>query len=141
MKILTVVDDKNGMMFHQRRQSQDRNLRKEVLAVCKGQKLWMNEYSAKQFSTEAEMVRITVVENFLELAAEGEYCFVEDQTLAPYQKKIEEVILFHWNRSYPADRYLDLDLTKDCWKRIEQWEIEGFSHDRITIERYRYETD
>lgn len=49
MKIIVCVDNQNGMMFNHRRQSQDRVLRKRILELTGGKKLWMNAYSQKQF--------------------------------------------------------------------------------------------
>ena len=49
MKIIVCVDNQNGMMFNHRRQSQDRALRKRILELTGGKKLWMNAYSQKQF--------------------------------------------------------------------------------------------
>ena len=52
----------------------------------------------------------------------------------PQVKEIEKVILYHWNRDYPADTYFDLDLTD--WKITRTEEFPGFSHDKITEEVY-----
>ncbi len=135
MVILTVVDDRNGMMFNHRRQSQDRVLREKILEITAGRKLWMNAYSAKQFGNDAG---ITVAEDFLEKAGQGEYCFVEDQACAPYLEKIESVILFHWNQAYPGDFYFDLNLSDISWQREESGteEFAGSSHETITKEVY-----
>ena len=84
MKIIVCVDNQNGMMFNHRRQSQDRVLRKRILELTGGKKLWMNAYSQKQFlqvngnmSKEQEQSgQIQADEAFLEKAGPGEYCFV-----------------------------------------------------------------
>ena len=49
MVLIICLDDDNGMMFNHRRQSQDRELRKHLMTLTSGKKLWMNHYSAKQF--------------------------------------------------------------------------------------------
>ena len=112
MKIIVCVDNQNGMMFNHRRQSQDRVLRKRILELTGGKKLWMNAYSQKQFlqvngnmPKEQEQSgqlgqsgQIQADEAFLEKAGPGEYCFVEDKDVVPYESRIEEVILCHWNR-------------------------------------------
>lgn len=41
--------------------------------------------------------QIQADEAFLEKAEPGEYCFVEDKDVVPYESRIEEVILCHWN--------------------------------------------
>ena len=51
-----------------------------------------------------------------------------------YESRIEEVILCHWNRDYPADMYFKMDL--GSWKLAETQEYAGSSHEKITEERY-----
>ncbi len=47
MKIIVCIDDKNGMMFNHRRQSKDREVRRDMLSYIGHHRLWMNEYSRK----------------------------------------------------------------------------------------------
>lgn len=138
MIVMTVVDDRMGMMFHYRRQSQDRVLRKKMLSIAAGTKLWMNAYSYGQFQQEVDK-SILCVDNFLELAREGEYCFVEDEPLQVHLPRIETLILFRWNRSYPGDQFLDIDLSKKEWKLTKVEEFSGSSHEKITMEVYAHE--
>ena len=49
MILIVAVDDRNGMTFNHRRQSQDKRLRERILSITKKGKLWMNAYSHKQF--------------------------------------------------------------------------------------------
>ena len=49
MIVIVALDDRGGMMFNHRRQSQDKVLRERVLKVTAGKKLWMNHYTEKQF--------------------------------------------------------------------------------------------
>ena len=49
--------------------------------------------------------------------------------------KITEIIVYRWNRDYPADLFLDIDL-KD-WELAETAEFAGNSHEKITREVYR----
>ena len=48
---------------------------------------------------------------------------------------IEEIIVFCWNRRYPADVFLDVDVT--AWKKVAEREFSGTSHERITERVYR----
>ena len=66
MNVMVCVDDKMGMMFHNRRQSKDRVVREDMLALMTNQ-LWVSPYTAKQFE-EAEQERLLVAEDFLEQA-------------------------------------------------------------------------
>lgn len=55
MKLIFCIDDKSGMMFFGKRQSQDQNLREWILNYAQGSKLWMSPYSAKQFGNNASV--------------------------------------------------------------------------------------
>ena len=50
MKLIFCIDNKNGMMFFGKRQSQDSLLRKWIIEHSVDGKLWMSSYSAKQFN-------------------------------------------------------------------------------------------
>ena len=121
--MIVCLDDKNGMMFNCRRQSQDRFLRRRVLELTEGKVLRMNRYSAGQFDA-ADRSHISVSETFLSEAGNGEYCFVEDQALLPYEPQIERLIVFRWNKVYPSDLRLDLPLG-ETWKLARQEEFSG----------------
>ena len=80
MIVITCLDQKNGMMFNHRRQSQDSVLREHVAKLVANLPLWMNHYSASQFDTES-IPNLNIDDAFLQEAAQGEYCFVEDAHL------------------------------------------------------------
>lgn len=71
---------------------------------------------------------------FLREAGNGDFCFVEDAALAPVEKRIEKLIIFKWNRTYPADRYFDLKLHEGTWHLALSSNFTGYSHERITME-------
>lgn len=87
MIVITCLDQKNGMMFNHRRQSQDSALRERVAELVANAPLWINHYSANQFDTES-IPNLNIDDDFLQEAAKGEYCFVEDAPLAPFEKWI-----------------------------------------------------
>ncbi len=140
MIVMAAVDNKKGMMFNRRRVSQDRVLREKILEIVSGSVLWMDAYSYAQFSdgpTPGPVPgRIIVDEDFLEKAGEGDYCFVEDTPAAPYLDRIRQIILFQWNRDYPADQYFDIDVQDGSWKMTDSREFSGYSHEVITMEVY-----
>ena len=74
MNVIICLDQNNGMLFNNRRQSRDRIVRKNILEYINGAKLYMDEYSFKQFSEEkADNI---IVDNNLENATEHDFCFV-----------------------------------------------------------------
>jgi len=136
MIVCVAVDDKNGMMFNKRRQSQDRILREHMLKECEGSVLWMNEYTAKQFD-DCMTPNIVIDNDLLKKAGEGDYCFVENLSLEEIESQIQKIILFKWNRVYPADWYFDT-LLRD-WVLTETEEFAGSSHKLITKEVWVHE--
>lgn len=134
MIVILCIDDNNGMMFNHRRQSKDRVLLEDIMEYSKSNSLYLNEYSYKLFS-DHNAQNIVVDPEFLDKAGAGEYCFVEDQALLPCENRIEKLIIYKWNRRYPADLYLDITL-EDPWKIIDTKEFKGSSHEKITKETY-----
>ncbi len=133
MIVIVCIDDNLGMTFNKRRQSRDILLIQKVVEMAKNSKIWVNKYSYPLFE-EVGTVNVNVDETFLSEAANGEYCFVENKELKPFEKWIEKMIVFRWNRSYPADQTFDIDLSK--WQLSEVSEFEGNSHEKITVEVY-----
>ncbi len=135
MIVICAIDDHGGMLFNHRRQSQDCVLRKRILQRTHNKRLWMNAYSYGQFAAE-QASQIVVSEQFLHEAAAGDFCFVETCSLAEVKSRIEAVILYRWNRSYPTDFRLNLNLTQPHWTQVETTDFAGNSHERITEEIY-----
>ena len=137
MIAIITLDNANGMMFNRRRQSQDRILRENLLAHCKSNPLWMNQYSANLFvSGEDNLLppNIIVDEDFLLKAGELEYCYVEDNNLEQYMDQIHTLIIYKWNRDYPSDLTFDFSEIKRHWKMLARDKFAGSSHDLITKE-------
>ena len=132
MNIIICVDDNMGMMFNNRRQSQDRALRERILEITKGKNLYMNGYSASQFT---ECSNIIVDDNFLDKAQQGDFCFVENSDIRDYNSKIEKLIIYKWNRNYPSDFQFQLTLDDFCLEST--FEFQGYSHKVITEEIWK----
>lgn len=132
MIVAVCVDDKLGMLFNKRRQSKDRELRKDLLSLT-DRTLWVNEYTAKQF-TEDEKMWLNIRENYLDEIGEDDLCFVENLPLADYEDKITKLIVYHWNRIYPSDVRFPFDLAN--WELENEYEFQGYSHDKITRRIY-----
>ena len=130
---IVCVDDNLGMMFNNRRQSRDIEVVKKIIEFTKGSSLWMNKYSYELFE-ELDCNRINIDSGFLSETANGEYCFVENIDLEPYEKWVEKIIVFRWNTVYPSDHELDIDL--GSWQLLESSEFVGKSHEKITMEVY-----
>ena len=103
MIIILCLDNNNGMMFNDRRQSQDRGLREYIAEMTKGEKVYMNAYTEKLYE---EINDPVVCEDFLHKAGKGETCIVENLPLKPVIDQIEEIVIFRWNKVYPSDQVL-----------------------------------
>lgn len=134
MVLITCIDDDNGMAFAGRRQSQDRRLRERLLRLSGGV-LRLNAYSARQFSAE-EAAAFLVSEDFLEQAGAGEFCFAETTDVTPFEGKAEKIILYRWNRKYPASLRFAIPLAAHGWKCAAAEDFPGYSHEKITEEVY-----
>ena len=105
MKIVLCVDKKNGTMLFGKRQSQDRIQRERMLSLVGDSRLWISNYSASLFDI-ADNIEID--DGFTEKALDSDYCFFEDKEIDI--SKANTVVLYKWNRQYPADKYFFYDL-------------------------------
>lgn len=135
MTVFVCLDDHNGMLFNGRRQSMDSRLREQILDICAGRPLWMNSYSAGQFSAGIQNIR--VAEDFLENGQAGAYCFVENMDISPAIELIERIVVFRWNHRYPADVYFPIEQFANRWELVSSKDFEGSSHPIITQEVYK----
>lgn len=141
MMIIACVDENNGLMFNHRRQSRDSIVCRDILQECSGKKLYMSACSGQLFeeakkTEEAERAEIEITEDILKQAGNEDACFIEDAEITGFEEKIRKVILYKWNRRYPADRYFTLDLSNGSWVLLRTEEFKGSSHERIKKEIY-----
>ena len=132
MKVIVCLDDCLGMMFNSRRQSRDRAVIADVLKMTEREGLYIGQCSEKLFCEYDG--KYTVSDSMLDIAQRGEFCFVESERLSGYVDSIEEIIIYRWNRRYPADLYFDIDLDAKGFSLAKREEFEGYSHEKITKE-------
>lgn len=131
MKIAICVDKSGGILFNNRRLSQDSVLRQKLLELVGEDKLYLNNYSAKQFESTK---KLEIDDNFLSIAKDNDLCFVENQTVS--MEKVSEIYLFNWNRAYPADTYFEFKPKDTGFEKISTEDFAGSSHKKITMEVY-----
>ena len=126
--ILTVcVDDRMGISFGGRRQSKDSAVRQKLLSLSGGT-VRMSDYSARQFEE-----GVYHGSDYLSGAKDGDWCFAENSDYEGYVDKIEKIVLFRWNRHYPADVHFQFP---GKWALTASEEFPGSSHEKITMEVY-----
>lgn len=123
---LIVWAGKNGeMLFNRRRCSRDRAVMDDILASFPPEVLCLSEYSAPLFAGARIVARP-------EEAGNG-VLFLEDMPLSPALAQTEKLIVYRFDRVYPAD--VRLTVPQEFTLK-ESTEFSGYSHDKITREVY-----
>jgi ABC-type transport system involved in cytochrome bd biosynthesis fused ATPase/permease subunit len=78
-----------GTMFNNRRQSRDRILCEKVVSLVGDGRLFISEYSRELF--ENFDISLVCGQSCLFKAEKGDFCFVEGESLLPYEEKIESI--------------------------------------------------
>ena len=123
---LIVWVGKNGeMLFNSRRCSRDKAVVAEIMSAF-GETLCVSSYSAPLF----EGARII---SRLEEAGDGAV-FLEDLPLSPALAQAQKLIVYRFDRVYPAN--VRLEIPQD-FTLTESTEFSGYAHEKITREVYR----
>ena len=133
MILIVCVDEKNGMTFNNRRQSKDRILTARILEKTKNKKLWITNFSQDIFNV-SDASNLIIDDQFIEKIEKEDFCFVENIDVNTLIEKVDKIILYNWNRRYPADKYFNINL--DDWVVDSEEEISGSSHEKITEKIY-----
>ena len=128
MTAIVCVDSRGGMAFDGRRQSRDRVLCADAARLCG--RLRMLPQSAMLFAELPDAAEVCE-----ELLREDGVYFVETDSLDTAE--LDELILYRWNRLYPADLWLRFDPRKRGMELIGSEDFAGSSHERITREIWR----
>jgi hypothetical protein len=131
MIAIVCVDDKLGLAFNHRRQSRDAVLCEDILTLAADAPLWMHPYSASLFPAD----RIHADESYLAHAGTNDYCFLERENLLPYADAVHTLVLYRWNRTYPADIYFSWDW--DSYQNTETVSFRGKSHPDLVREIWK----
>ncbi len=132
MILIACVDDKMGMTFNGRRQSRDRMVCEDMVTMCQGRPLYIEECSRKLFQ-DIQSSDIRVTDAACPALYEDGYVFAErPEVIEAGISAAPRIILYRWNRKYPADQYFPVDLKE--WTLISSEEFAGKSHEKITKE-------
>ena len=132
MRNITVaitVDDRMGLAFNKRRQSRDKKLIDDLCSKT-DKDIYISSYSAILFDEHKN--RIKIVEDPLSECPDGGFCFLEMTELGIHIDSISELVVYYWNRLYPSDKKLDINITDHGFKMSAKYEFVGNSHDKIT---------
>ncbi len=132
MKLIVMVDDNMGMMFNRRRQSHDLILTERLSKMAGDTPVWMNSYTALYYQIHFRNAAVSV--HFMEDAGTDDYAICENESVAKYIDRVDQLYVYKWNREYPSTLKLDIDLSD--WKLISSTDFAGSSHENITEEIY-----
>lgn len=125
MNLIVCIANNNGIMFNKRRVSKDALLIERLKGITKENKIYVSEYSKPLFDGFDNLV--LSIENL----TNNDFYFLENED---YNGNIDKIIIYKWNRDYPADKYFDIDLSS--YELISTQDFQGSSHDLITEEIY-----
>ena len=128
MTIYVCLDDRDGMLFNKRRQSRDARVLEDIRASVPGV-LTIDPFSEKLIR-DAEIPYVLAPE----VLPEDAHFFLECRRASELLPLAKKVVIYRWNRHYPADFRFDGDLSPFTPERTE--EFPGKSHETITKEVY-----
>lgn len=127
MNVIICLDDNNGMLFNNKRQSRDKALLSDIFCDLKDEMLFITEFSEKLMAEYSD--RIIICESVSKLE-NGKWFFCENVDLTAFADKIEKLVVYKWNRVYPADFNCSLDFS--LFNLESESDFEGNSHSVIT---------
>lgn len=133
MTIYVCLDDKNGMLFNKRRQSRDAAVLEDIQAGIP-ETLTIAPFSEKLIRG-AQIPYALAPEDLTALSPDAHF-FLEDKPSLDVLSMADAVIIYRWNRHYPADTHWDIELAECGFSLKETREFAGKSHEKITKEVY-----
>lgn len=123
---LILWSGKNGeMMFNHRRCSRDRAVIEDILSMHAPTDICVSAYSASLFDGACVICDLA--------NAKEKVLFLEDLPLLPALEQAQKIIVYRFDRTYPADVRLEIP---QSFSLTESLDFSGFSHDKITREVY-----
>ena len=141
MKIVFVLDQKNGMMFNHRRQSFDQAIIKKIVGdvnEVEG-RLWVSDYSKELFAS-YDVNTMPLEEFDLSKVSDNDVVYVENigvdlETMIANKEMPVELDFYRWDKVYPSDK--KMIFTKemlDAFFVKDSYEMSGETHDVISVE-------
>lgn len=125
MRVFMCLDQKDGLLFNDRRQSRDREVVADIEKTIGHEEIGMSEYSAKLFEGHDNIVVTNDLKDCRNVFLEK-----DDLDLLDF----DELIIYRWDKVYPADARLTFDNKSMTLKDVSV--ITGYSHDKIIKEVY-----
>ncbi|MBR2877134.1 MAG: ribonuclease Z [Clostridia bacterium] len=130
MIAVVCLDENNGMLFNNRRQSRDEKIIEDIISHSDGNKILITSFSESLFKNYEGAVSVS--DSSFNNAGENDICFIESIDFEKIRSRINKLIIYRWNRVYPADVTFD----PSHFRLIETTEFIGSSHNSIKKEIY-----
>lgn len=128
MTVYVCLDDRNGMLFNKRRQSRDAKVLEDMKESVPDI-LTIDPFSEKLIR-DAGIPYVLAGE---ELSSDAHF-FLEARSAAEVLLAASTLVIYRWNRHYPADVRFDADLSEFTLQST--CDFGGKSHETITKEVY-----
>jgi len=131
MTLAICLSDNGGRLFNGRRQSRDTALIEDLIELTDEMKLIASPFSEKLFPEG----KVEISECSFD-KIEGDFVYFDETTaLSDKSSVIDRLIVYRWNREYPSDINIDIDIDS-LFEMTDSREFAGKSHDKITREIY-----
>ena len=101
--------------------------------MISNKKIWINNFSKDLFE-DYNLDNLIIDDEFVNKMGKYDYCFIENISPDKIENKADKIIIYNWNRKYPADLYFNINL--DNWILEKETDFIGNSHDKITQKIY-----
>ena len=128
MTVYVCLDDRNGMLFNKRRQSRDAKVLEDI-RMSISDMLTVDPFS-ETLIRDAGIPYVLAGE---ELSSDAHF-FLEARPAAEVLPAASTLVIYRWNRHYPADVRFDADLSEFTLQST--CDFGGKSHETITKEVY-----
>ena len=156
MKLIICTDTRFGYSFNQRRQSSDRAVHQHMAGqLLKAETpVTMNYYTTRSLFRNQEFIPAAFFEDLLCSSEEDDapsdflvtaardhiFAFVENVSLMGYYHLIDEILLYIWDKRYPADLMFPASLLS-AFQLTEEETFPGHSHEEIIFRHYVKRTE
>ncbi len=151
MKLIICTDTRLGYSFNNRRQTSDREVHRHMAdrLLERGIPLYINQYSRRSVIRSREYLPPGFLDEvvrsgskddepgaFLDAAIEnGAFAFVENVPLTGLYHNIDEIMMYTWDKRYPADLLIPYSLLSS-FDLVEEETFMGHSHEGIVFRHY-----
>lgn len=132
MNVFVCIDKNLGLSFNNRRLSSDKNIVIDMFKVSKNEPISITNYSQNLFKETGGNYQ--TYNNLEEIIAKNcKWMFLEHdliENFEDFEDSINTLVIYNFNRFYPSDLKLKIDLSK--FNLISSNDFEGNSHELIT---------